>query len=395
MVSLLHGKKRVLILTGDSGFGHRSAANSISKALNLYFPNQANTIITNPLSDTKTPFFIRKSEVDYDNNVLNHASLYRFMYELTNLKSTSVIIENTITLFMQKNIQDLIERHKPNVIVTTNQWFNTAAGAALSKTDRDVPLFTVVTDLSDLHLLWFSPKPDRYYVASNVVRAEAIENGIQANRIVVSGIPVDPSFLDDKRSKQQIKTAMGLDPARKTVLFIGSKRVRQALPFLQALNTIRHPFELVAITGGDDELFLNLTHQRWAFPIHVRNYVTNIPDWMKAADILITKAGGLILSEGMAAGLPMLLIDFLPGQEEGNVRFAQDRGLGVLTTDISAFTAVVERWLDPSKGELAQVAANSRRSGHPDSSVTIAADLIEACSKPVRRPALSLRKVFN
>lgn len=388
-------KKRFLILTGDSGFGHRSAANSIAKAIETHYPRQANTVVCNPLAESGTPFFIRKGETDYDNNVINHAGFYRFVYDISNLKTTSVLIENTVALLLQKNIQDLINRHHPEVIVTTNQWFNAPAGAAITKLNINLPLFTVVTDLADLHLLWFSSLPDQYYVASDQVRREAIENGVDARKIAVSGIPVDPFFADDNRAKAEIKRDLGLDPGKTTLLFIGSKRVRGALPYLQSLNLVRHNFELVAIAGGDDDLFFELTQQRWTFPIHIRNFVNNVPEWMRAADVLITKAGGLVVSEGMAAGLPMVLINYLPGQEEGNVKFVHDRGVGILVKSTSEFERILNELLAPASESMARYARNSRAAGHADSSIRIATDMMEASSKPIARKMFSYWRAFN
>jgi 1,2-diacylglycerol 3-beta-galactosyltransferase len=146
----------------------------------------------------------------------------------------------------------------------------------------------------------------------------------------------------------------------------------------------------VVIAGGDDELYAQCMAQAWHFPIQVQNYVTNMPDWMRCADLLVTKAGGLVLSEGLAAGLPVVLIDYLPGQEEGNVRFILDNLAGAMVTNPPGFGDLVARWLNHDQAHLKATARNARRLGHPDAALVIADALWQAADKPHSRPVQRL-----
>ncbi len=376
-------QKNVLILTSDSGFGHRSAANSIIKALEYQFHNQVHAYTINPFMNEQAPFIFRKSEVEYDNTVTKNKTMYRFTYKLSNTRSATTLLEHTSALMLQKNIIQIINTTQPHVILATNQWFNTPTYTALNKLKYSSPFFTVVTDLSDLHKLWFSSKPDRYFVASENVLREAAACDVDPSKVVVSGIPVDPAFKLNTLSKKELRQSLNIEPELPLILFVGSKRVKNIEKCLEVLSAMPGKFQAVAIAGGDDDLYFRLTHKMWNFPLHIYNYVNNIPEWILAADMIATKAGGLILSESMAAGQPMVLIDYLPGQEEGNVKYVQDEHAGVLANHEDLFRETVHHWLH-NEQIMESFAKNSLRCGHADSAFIIAShvmDKILSCTK--------------
>jgi len=103
---------------------------------------------------------------------------------------------------------------------------------------------------------------------------------------------------------------------------------------------------------------------------------------MMASDVLVTKAGGLIVSEGLAAGLPILLIDYLPGQEEGNVRYLLSHQAGALVQNVGEFRAIVSYWLEEDGIRLKQIARASAELGSPEAALTIAKALWDAVDLP-------------
>jgi 1,2-diacylglycerol 3-beta-galactosyltransferase len=149
---------------------------------------------------------------------------------------------------------------------------------------------------------------------------------------------------------------------------------------LKALEKVPYPFQVVVITGGDNALYEKLRKRIWHYPIQVKNYVTNIPDWMLSADLLITKAGGLILSEGLAAGLPIILINNLPGQEEGNVRFILENHAGILAGTPVELTRIMNSWLRDDQSNLNTIKNNSFRLGHPSAAISVSESLWQAAS---------------
>lgn len=381
-------KPHFLILTSDSGFGHRSAANAIAKALALRHPEGSIASVVNPIFEKPASLFLKRTEQDYDRTVKNTPNWYRFTYEISDSRQASALVESTLTLALYKNMKQLIEDMQPDAVLNTTQMFNAPVGAVLNAMHHRPPFYTVVTDLADVHSMWFNAKPDRFFVASEWVRSKALASGIAPQKICISGIPVDPSYVSVRAAqslleKSELRYNLGLDPRLTTLLVVGSRRVSGILEHLEALETLPYPFQVVLIAGGDQTLYDAALQRNWRFPILIKDYVTNMPEWMLCADLLVTKAGGLILSEGLAAGLPILLIDYLPGQEEGNVHFILDHQAGAMVKNSHEFAGLVEIWLSDQQTRLKTIAANARRCGHPEAAFVIADALWQAAQQPL------------
>jgi len=365
-------KKRCLIITSDAGFGHRSAALSVAKALEVLYPGQVEILVTNPIQESNTPTVMKPIEKGYDRSVRFSPGLYRLSYEVSDSRLVSEVVEGALALMLQRIMADTIREFKPDVILNTNEMFNTPIGRVLQETGARTPSFTVVTDLADVHSLWFSPEPDRFFIANEWVKVKALESGVPEGKLVTSGIPVSPDFSLNQVEKQALRGSLGLDPHRLTLLFVGSNRVSNLQDYLQVLESFPTPVQAVVIAGGNDELYKKLVDSHFDFPVEVRNFEKNVPQWMMASDILVTKAGGLIVSEGLAAGLPILLIDYLPGQEEGNVRFLLSHQAGALVQNVGEFRAMIDYWLQEDASRLSQVARASAALGHPEAAMTVA-----------------------
>ncbi len=378
------GNKRFLILTSDSGFGHRSAANSVAKAMGLLHPGESETTIVNPIHEDSGLQLLKETERNYDYDIKNNPVWFRFTYSILDSRPASALVENTLIRALSEPLERLIRSIQPDAVLSTNQLFNAPTGAALKSMKHKIPFHTVVTDLADVHTLWFNPDPDRFFVASEQVRSKAVANGIPPAHISISGIPVDPDFKTRRTPQSETRLRLGLDPQLTTLLFVGSRRVSGIFEHLEALENFSHPIQAIVITGGDDELLEKLCAHPWSYPLLAAPFVTNIPEWMECADILVTKAGGLILSEGFAAGLPIILIDSLPGQEEGNLRFVLDHQAGVQVENPRGLSGAVDSWLREDGRLLKSFALASQALGNPDAAFVIAGALYEAAAKKAR-----------
>jgi 1,2-diacylglycerol 3-beta-galactosyltransferase len=371
-MSISNPKKRFLILTGDAGFGHRSAAKSVASALEENHHGESVTWIIDPVIERPSPMLLRKTQLDYDHTVSKYQEWYRFTYDISDSRPASSFVEGALTMLLYRNMQQIIAEFKPDAVLTTLHLFNAPLGSLIYTQRKNIPFFTVVTDLADVHALWFQASPDHFFVASEAVRAQALNCNIPDKKITVSGIPVNPNLAKTPHEKALTRRMLGLEPDRPTLLFVGSRRVNGILECLETLQNCSIPIQVLVAAGGDEQLFKEVSGQSWNFPLHCENYVQNMPDWMNCSDLLITKAGGLILSEGLAAGLPIILIDNLPGQEDGNVRFITENQAGVrVQNEIELFT-VVKAWLSNDAAALHEIAAHSRALGHPRSAIDIA-----------------------
>lgn len=379
----MKNKKHFLILTSDSGFGHRSAARSVQKALEMSSPEINNVLIINPILETDFPKVVKQIETGYDSRVKNSPRFYRFTYEISDSRQVSEIIEGALTLLLQKNIRQLIELYKPDAILVTNELFIKPTGTVIKENNLRLPFFTVVTDLADVHSMWFGKGPDKYFVASDWVLRKALENEVPPEKIAITGIPVDPDFALIDEQKESLYEKLGVARGYTNLLFVGSVRVENIFDNLMALNDVKYPVQAIVITGGDHELYEKLQEKHFNFPFVLQDFVSNMPEWMAVADVLITKAGGLILSEGLGRGLPIILIGYLPGQEEGNVRYLLAHQAGSYVTNPFELAEVLNYWLAADSQRLKMVASNSKALGHPDSALVIANELKAASELPL------------
>lgn len=368
----MENKKRFLILTSDAGFGHRSAAMSVSKALDQLYGNDQVNMVVNPILEGTSLSLMKPIEKGYDKGVRNAPSLYRFGYEVSDSRQMSELMESALTLFLQRNISESVKSFSPHAILITNPMFNAPADKVREDLALKTPLYAVVTDLADVHSLWFAPGPDLFFIASDWAKVKALGNRVPLRKLNISGIPVNPKFAAQDIDRFQLRHELGLAPDLTTILFVSSIRVDHILENLHALEDLNFPFQVVVIAGGNDDLYQALMEDHFDYPVIIKNYVDNIPDWMLAADLLVTKAGGLILSEGLAAGLPILLVDYLPGQEESNVRYVTSHQAGAIVENAGEFATMIEFWLKNDQEQLKRTATSSRLIGRPEAAFIVA-----------------------
>jgi 1,2-diacylglycerol 3-beta-galactosyltransferase len=126
------------------------------------------------------------------------------------------------------------------------------------------------------------------------------------------------------------------------------------------------PLQVVVICGNNSETEAQLnTKSPWKNPVHVYSMVDNMPEMMRAADFLVCKAGGLIVTEALASGLPMILYEALPGQEVGNVRYVVDNGAGVWSPGPIGVLTAAYAWLAGDQSELRKCTMAAQRVGKP------------------------------
>lgn len=365
-------KKKILILTADAGFGHRSASLAIQSAIEDFHPDQYKITLVNPLDNKKTPSFLNESQSEYDKWVRNVPELYKFGYELSDSPIPVTILETILVVSLFEVMSEIIEEHKPDIIINTYPLYQAPFVAVRSLHKLNIPMVTIVTDLATVHQIWFNDKVDWLVVPTEIVREDAIKAGVNANKICVIGIPVNPRIFQLKESKQELKKSLGWNEELTTILAVGSKRVEHFGENLDILNHSGFPFQLIVVTGKDQILYEELKQIDWHHEIYLYEFVDQMPEFMRASDLLIAKAGGLIVTEALASGLPMILIDVIPGQESGNAKFVLDGKAGVWTKNAVEFVQELGHLFHNEQERLWQAKENARLIGKPSSSLQIA-----------------------
>jgi 1,2-diacylglycerol 3-beta-galactosyltransferase len=365
-------QKRILILTADAGFGHRSAANAIARALQEKHPQDCAVEIVNPLEDRRTPALLRDSQADYDRMVREIPRLLKIGFEASDNTVPIALAESAFTVMLYEVMHDILHRYQPDAIILTYPMYQAPLVALFTIQRKAIPTLTTVTDLGNVHGAWFNTRIDQYVVGWNKGRDQAVAAGIKASRIHITGIPVNPDLGRPKGSPAELRAELGWQTGRTTFLAVGSRRVGNLPEIVHVLNHSGFPIQLALVAGGDDELFQEFKAMQWHIPVTVYGYVNNLPQMMHAADAVISKAGGLIVAESLACGLPLLMVNVIPGQETGNAEYVVENGAGDVAKDGLSALEVVSHWLGNGGALLAERRENARRSGKPDAAYATA-----------------------
>jgi 1,2-diacylglycerol 3-beta-galactosyltransferase len=370
--------KRILILTADYGYGHRSAANAIAEALRETHGQECTVEIINPMDDPRAPSFLRENQNDYDRLVREMPELYKLGYQVSESRLASGLLTSTFTLSLFYVLRDIIQQKQPDVIVCTYLFYQGILSAVFANQKRHIPLVTIVTDLATVQPLWFHPAADLCLVPTQIVYDLAIKAGLPPEKVKITGIPVRTDLVNGKQDQASLRQSLGWHLDLFTVLAIGSKRVEHLYEPLMNLNHSGLPLQLVVVSGGNDELYQRFLKTEWHVETHCYNYVSDMGTFMRAADCVLSKAGGLTVSEALACGLPLILIDVIPGQETGNADLVVSSNAGKLAQDPFEVLETVCHWLLNGKEYYLQQAQNARLIGHPRAAYDVA-DLVWTC----------------
>lgn len=365
-------KKRILVLTADAGFGHRSAARAVVAALEEVYGDRCQVDVVNPLDDKRAPIVLREGQYDYDRLVRSVPELYRIGYDASDTTVTSAIIESTLTLLLFEVMLDLVRSYRPDAIVTTYPLYQASLEAVFTLRGQEIPLITVVTDLAAVHRLWFMRTVEACCVPTPVVAAQAFNYGLTVEQVAVTGIPVNPAAFRDPRSPAELRQELGWRDDLMTVLAVGSRRVDRLLDTLNVLNHFGMPLQLVVVAGKDRDLYEELQKTEWHVPAHLYEYVPNVPLYMRAADCVVCKAGGLVVTESLAAGRPMMLIDVIAGQETGNADYVVGGEAGDLARSDIEVLETISHWMKDDRALFRERARNAASLGKPMAAYTVA-----------------------
>lgn len=384
--------KRILILTSDAGFGHRSAANAIEAALHEAGDDNLFVNIVNPLEHERVPRLLRDSQDDYDRMVRESPQLYQLGYTTTDQTVPAAVMDRALTLMLYEALRDTLNQYDPDAIVTTHPLFQAPLAALFRLNGRRVPLITVVTDLISVHRLWFNSAVDALVAPTEEVRQLALRAGVDTQRIHVLGIPVNPALGKFNADKAEMRRRLGWHDDLITFFAVGSKRVPGLIGMLRGLNHAALPIQLIISAGNDVELQHQAQSTEWHVPTTVYDFVKNMPDLLRAADVLICKAGGLITTEALACGLPLALVDVLPGQEQGNAQYVVENGAGVVADDAIELLEYSFHWLQNDCATLKQCAERARKLGKPDAAADVARMALQAANETARARQASARQ---
>jgi 1,2-diacylglycerol 3-beta-galactosyltransferase len=295
--------------------------------------------------------------------------------------------------YTRDSLRRFLLSHPADAIVSFHPVPNYSLLMAMRQMGLRIPMMTVVVDLVSVHASWFAPGACSYFVPVEKARQRALHWGVPPERLeVMGGMPVRRAFVDARdMPRSEARKQLNLRDDLPVVLIVGGGNgMGPVKAVVQAIGMAKPQAQLVVITGSNRALYEKLHELDLPARLRIERYVPNMEVWMRAADILVTKAGPNTLCEAFVAGLPVVMYSALMGQEEGNVEYAVEKGAGIWAPKpCKAAAAVIELLADPDRRRA--MAQRARQATDPYAAESLAHRLwelghAEHTIVPARRP---------
>jgi processive 1,2-diacylglycerol beta-glucosyltransferase len=362
--------KRILIFYLTKGTGHHAAALAVRQGLlgidpSLEIAEYDSFTYGNPLLAKivlKTYFGVLKTT----------PGLWEWMYDNPKFKERTTGIRKRLNRKNAERLETLLRQFRPDTIVCTQGFPCGVMADYKMRTGATFPLVGVLTDFV-AHRYWAHGRVDLYCVPTEVTGNALVSGGVSPEKVLVTGIPVDPVYQHEV-DRRRLCEQLGLQGGTIKVLIMGGSHGMGPMgTILKRMNKIRHPLELMIVTGINERLHKRLRDMqpRLRHPTHVFGFVKNIPDLMSVTDLLVTKPGGLTTSEALCKRLPMVICKPIPGQEMRNTEFLLDSQVAVKAETVYDLPPIIEHLLNrPEK--LAAMRARCEALRRPNSAHDIA-----------------------
>jgi processive 1,2-diacylglycerol beta-glucosyltransferase len=370
--------KKVLILSASAGAGHLRAAEAIERAF----------LLMNAAQEVR-----HIDTLSYTNKVFRH--LYSKAYiEMVN-KMPEVLgwlydhldkpwkNERRRLAFDKLNTRPfvkMLKEYQPDIIVCTHFLPAEIISWLRAKQRFNCRQAIVVTDF-DVHAMWLCHHYEHYFVALEETRLHLSKLGIPADKITVSGIPIDPVFAQEK-DRREMRDKHHLKQDVTTILLsAGGFGVGPIEHILKTLMDLRSPAQIIALCGRNqklkgriDRLSTSLSPER-GLSIRSVGYTSEMDEYMSASDILLGKPGGLTTAEALAKGLIFVIVNPIPGQEERNSDHLLEEGVAIRCNNLPVLADKLDRLLDdPTR--MNTMRANARRLTRPNAAHDVVTKLL-------------------
>ncbi len=369
-------RKRVVFLMSDTGNGHRSAANAIRTALDTRFPDEF-TVELVDVFRRYTPFPFNCLPELYPRWIRWSPRTWAAGYRWTDTPQRARWMMSALNALWRPGLRRMIAEHPADVYVSVHALFSRPVMQILARQAAIQPrLVTVITDLVTAHAFWYEKQADRCLVPTWAAYDRAGLYDLQPQQVHMTGMPIDPRFSDALLEKHAARARLQLDACLPAVLLIGGGAgMGPVYHTALALNQRRLEHQLIVVAGRNEDLRRRLAAIHWNQPTLIYPFVNNMPELMSAADILVTKAGPATICEACIAGLPIIVSSAVPGQEDGNVRFVVENGIGEYAPGPERAADAVARWLAEGPARLSQRAQRAHCLGRPSAVWAIADEI--------------------
>ncbi|KAI3950624.1 hypothetical protein MKW92_051914 [Papaver armeniacum] len=377
--------KKVLILMSDTGGGHRASAEAIKAAFYEQYGDDYQVFVTDLWSE-HTPWPFNQLPRSY-NFLVKHGPLWKMTYYGTAPRLVHQSNFAATSTFIAREVAKGLMKYQPDIIISVHPLMQHVPLRVLRARGllEKIVFTTVITDLSTCHPTWFHKLVTRCYCPTTEVARRASKAGLQPSQIKVFGLPVRPSFIRPVRPKDELRRNLGMDEDLPAVLLMGGgegmgpiEATARALGNALYDDVLGEPIgQVLVICGRNKKLASRLSSITWKVPVQVKGFITKMEECMGACDCIITKAGPGTIAEAMIRGLPIILNDYIAGQEVGNVPYVVENGCGKYSKSPKEIAKIVHEWFGPKANELQVMSQNCLKLARPESVFKIVKDLHE------------------
>ena len=326
--------EKILIIYASYGGGHLSAAKSMQSYINKYYPNKETELIDCMKYVNKS--FEKLSTAAYREMAKKAPWVWGKIYDKSQKGPLAHISSRSNTILAIKLLK-LLREKKPSLIISTHPFSSQMCTYLKRKGKIDAKIATILTDFAP-HDQWLVGKEytDYFFVANGKMESYLISQGIDKAKVFTTGIPLSNKFLEDY-NKQKIMDDFNLVFGKQTILFFAGGEFglskNQTIDTFECLVNNFNNIQVIAIAGKNEKIkkhFEEIVKKANKLDcIKVLPFTDKVPELMAISDLVITKPGGLTITESLASNLPIVAISPIPGQEEENAEFLEENGVAI------------------------------------------------------------------
>lgn len=362
---------KILFLSAPIGAGHKQAAMAIADAMKRI--NHDVVIQHVDIFDFLNKFFARILLMIYYRSLYFIPQAYASAYAWGNESNMALWMRRFVSCFFANKMKKYLFEYAPDVVVCTHA---TPAGMMQylkEECQADFCSASVITDFV-VHRLWMNTTTKQYFVAEESLLQSLIRYQIKQEQSYAFGIPVSVMF-GHSYDKNKLLKRIGFSNHTKVILIMGGGAgIFPIVDVMKELNKCRTQLQIIVVTGKNKKLYdkiqkikPNSKHQMKVF-----GFVDNVHELMAMSDLLISKAGGLTLSEALCSALPMLIYKPIPGQEEENTRFLLKNKVAIKINKISNLEKIIDKIFRIDSNVLINMKINAKRLSRPHAAENIA-----------------------
>ena len=374
---------RVLVLSASAGAGHLRAAEAVEKAIQVRgLASEVQHLDVLKYTNQVFRHFYSKAYIDLVNKA---PEVLGWLYDYLDDPKKNDPVRLAFDRLNANAFIRYLGRYQPDVAICTH-FLPSGIISSLKEEGKVQVLNSVVVTDFDVHAMWLCRHVEQYFVALDETKVHLKALGVAESLVTVSGIPIDPVFAVHK-DKRAMRRKHGLEEDRFTILVsAGGFGVGPVGHLMQALTRLEHSARVVVVCGRNEALKAELSAAVKTFPKNssvsftLLGFTTEMDELMTAADLYVGKPGGLTTSEALSKGLPMVVINPIPGQEERNSDHLLEEGVAIRCNNLPALAFKIDTLLDTS-GKLNRMAENALALGKPGAAFAIV-DRLETLREP-------------